>query len=240
MRATVQSKVTGDVPNLITQAEHARRCDVSRKSVTIWKERGQLVLSRGLVDFERSYKGERWHASVKKAISDMTSGAAGVAGASASRRAPSARRGLESPRPVPLRRDEILKRLRGLDWTQAFDWSDDAQRARAAGAATAVGLQAVRSEASDDGHWGGVQLRNPHLLKDGLCFEALVAGHGFELDEVDVLMECRECLWHETMGPADLEDELEIRLDLLPLLAYPFHERHQAPAGAANVPRTTP
>ncbi|MDP9902944.1 hypothetical protein [Variovorax ginsengisoli] len=43
---------------------------MSRKSVTIWKDRGELVMDGNLVDFEASYKGERWHASTKKVFAD--------------------------------------------------------------------------------------------------------------------------------------------------------------------------
>ena len=43
---------------LITQAEHARRCGVSRKTVTMWKAQGRLVLVDGLVDHGASYRGE--------------------------------------------------------------------------------------------------------------------------------------------------------------------------------------
>lgn len=56
----------GGDANLITQAEHARRCGVSRVAVTKWKAAGKLVLVGELVDFAQSYKGENWHAGVKK------------------------------------------------------------------------------------------------------------------------------------------------------------------------------
>ena len=52
---------------LITQAEHARRCNVSRVAVTKWKGAGKLTMVGALVDFEASYKGEAWHAGVQKA-----------------------------------------------------------------------------------------------------------------------------------------------------------------------------
>mgnify|MGYP000673945293 CR=1 FL=1 len=52
--------------NLISQAEHAKRCGVSRVAVTKWKAAGRLVFVGDLVDHEASYKGESWHAGVKK------------------------------------------------------------------------------------------------------------------------------------------------------------------------------
>lgn len=52
--------------DLVTQAEHARRCGVSRVAVTKWKEAGKLVLVDGKVDHDASYKGENWHEGVKK------------------------------------------------------------------------------------------------------------------------------------------------------------------------------
>lgn len=51
---------------LVSQAEHARRCKVSRKSVTVWKAAGKLTMVGDLVDHEASYKGEGWHAGVRK------------------------------------------------------------------------------------------------------------------------------------------------------------------------------
>ena len=91
---------------LITQAEHARRCSVSRKSVTIWKDRGQLVMVGNLVDFEASYKGERWHASTKKVFAED-------AGQDAPRAAAAARgRRADPAAPVTLSRGELVRGLR--------------------------------------------------------------------------------------------------------------------------------
>ncbi|WP_432731467.1 hypothetical protein [Variovorax sp. W6] len=215
---------------LITQAEHARRCGVSRKSVTIWKDRGQLVLVGNLIDFEASYKGERWHASTKKVFADDAEQEA--ARASVEIPANVRRRQADPGAPVTLSRGEVVRRLRALDWTQVFDWSHDAQRARALAAAAAVGLQAVESSADDDGHWGGFQLRNVALMErhGGLCFDAIAAGYGFELEEGDVLVESRHRLDHPDDGPDDMADSITIRLDQLPLLAYPFGPTHQKPA----------
>ena len=69
---------------LVSQAEHARLCGVSRKSVTMWKAAGKLTMVGDLVDHEASYKGENWHAGVKKSrqapqVGRATAGAAGAA-----------------------------------------------------------------------------------------------------------------------------------------------------------------
>lgn len=218
---------------LITQAEHARRCSVSRKSVTIWKDRGQLVMVDNLIDFGASYKGERWHASTKKVfVEDAVQEAA-----RAPAKTPAAARGhrADPGAPVTLPRSEVVRKLRALDWTQTFDWSPDAQRARALAAAEAVGLQAVESPADDDGHWGGFQLRNVALMErhGGLRFDAIAAGYGFELEEGDVLVESRHRIDHPDDHPDDLADLITIRLDQLPLLAYPFGPFHRRSAGAA-------
>jgi hypothetical protein len=62
-----------------------------------------------------------------------------------------------------MRRAEIVKRLKELDWTRTFDWREEAMRARAVNAAAAVGIDAALSELRDDGHWGGYQLRNTEV-----------------------------------------------------------------------------
>ena len=58
-------QVTAAGPELVTQAEHARRCGVSRKSVTIWKGEGKLKMVGALVDHAASYQGERYANSAK-------------------------------------------------------------------------------------------------------------------------------------------------------------------------------
>lgn len=52
---------------LVSQAEHARLCGVSRNAVTKWKAQGDLVMVGNLVDHEASYKGDKHHAGAKKA-----------------------------------------------------------------------------------------------------------------------------------------------------------------------------
>ncbi|MET3382707.1 hypothetical protein [Variovorax paradoxus] len=64
----------------------------------------------------------------------------------------------------------------------------------------------------------------------GVCFDAIAAGHGFELEEGDVLVESRHRLNHPDDDPDDMADPIAIRLDQLPLLAYPFGPVHQRPA----------
>lgn len=213
---------------LITQAEHARRCGVSRKSVTIWKDRGQLVMVDKLIDFEASYKGERWHASTKKVFADDAG--QGSARALAKPAAARARRA-DPAAAVTLSRGEVVRQLRALDWTQTFDWAPGAMRVRALAAAEVVGLQAVESSFEDDGHWGGFQLRDvAHMAQHGgLCLDAIAAGYGFELEEGDVLFESRQRLDHPDDGPADMDEPVTIRLDQLPLLAYPFGPTHRSP-----------
>lgn len=134
-------------------------------------------------------------------------------------------------RSTRMRRSEAVQRLQALDWGQAWDWSDDAQHTRLQGAAAVVGLEAVQSPLDDDGHWGGYQLRNlaVQVVHGGLCFEAVAAGYGFELDTFQALVECREHLHHPDDTADDLAEIIEVRLDLLPLLAYPFGPTHQRP-----------
>lgn len=43
---------------LISLAEHARRCGVSKPAVTKWKSKGRLVMVGDKVDHDASYKGE--------------------------------------------------------------------------------------------------------------------------------------------------------------------------------------
>lgn len=141
-----------------------------------------------------------------------------------------------SDTPVKLRRGEVVKQLLALDWTQGFDWSDRAIRARVVSAAIAVGLEAVESPQKDDGHWGGWQLRNPVLQsrQRGLCFDAVVCGFGFELGEEEVLTECRFRLYHEAETQREMDEMVTVRIDLLHLLAYPFGPTHRPPEQLAG------
>ncbi|WP_422098441.1 hypothetical protein [Variovorax sp.] len=182
------------------------------------------------MDFEASYKGKRWHASTKKVFADD---AAQDAAREPSKPAAAARgRRVDQGAAVTLPRSEVVRRLRELDWTQTFDWSPGARHTRALTAAEAVGLQAVESSADDDSHWEGYQLRDVARMErhGGLCFDAIAAGYGFELEEGDVLVESRHRLDHPDDGPDDMNDPITTRLDQLPLLAYPFGLAHQRQA----------
>lgn len=221
---------------LVTQAEHARRCGVSRKSVTIWKSRGLLKLDGDLVDFEASYKGERWHASAAKFHKTATTEPTPSQGAA--ERSSSVRK-TSPPKLTKMTRGEVASRLRGLDWTGTFDWSETAMHDRTVRAAAVAGLEAVQSPLDDDGHWGGYQLRNlaVQAVHGGLCFEAVAAGFGFELDTFQALAECREHLHYPDDTADDLAEVIEVRLDLLPLLAYPFGPAHQRPTATEGAAR---
>lgn len=184
-------------------------------------EDAALLMDGNLIDFETSYKGERWHASTKKVFADD---AAQDAAREPSKPAAAARgRRVDQGAAVTLPRSEVVRRLPELDWTQTFDWSPGARHTRALTTAEAVGLQAVESSADKDSHWGGYQLRDVARMErhGGLCFDAIAAGYGFELEEGDVLVESRHRLDHPDDGPDDMNDPITIRLDQLPLLAYP-------------------
>jgi hypothetical protein len=103
-----------------------------------------------------------------------------------------------------------MTRLAALDWRTAFDWSGEAQDERARLAAECIGWEAVRSPIRDDGHFGGWQLRIPaYVVAHGLASDAVLTGHGFELDVWDVKA-CRD-----EIAPPDDDDEVTARLDLL-------------------------
>ena len=209
-------------PELVTLAEHARRCGVSRKSATVWKQGAQLVMVGELVDFARSYKGERWHGSLK--AQQGREGWPGAADAAARR--PTPRPPPDRLAPVTLPTSAWVDRLQALDWTTARDWSPAAVHARVIAAALVVGLELVESEVRDDGHHGGYQLRDTELLKrhGRVCRDAIAAGFGFELDAWDALHACRRCVTDPDFEP---DVPMTLRADLLHLLAYPFGECHR-------------
>ena len=213
-------------PDLVTLAEHARRCGVSRKSTTLWKQGGQLVMVGELVDFARSYRGERWHGSLK--AQQRREGWPGVA--DVAERRPTPRTPPDHPAPITLPASAWADRLHALDWrTTALDWSPAAEHARVIAAALAAGLEAVESDALDDGHHGKYQLRDTELLRchGRLCRDAIAAGFGYELDVWEALQACRRYV----VDPDDDPDELlTFRADLLHWLAYPFGECHRRPS----------
>lgn len=127
-----------------------------------------------------------------------------------------------------LTRGELIECLKALDWTTPFD--PKSIHTRLEQAAKCVGFALATSPVEDDGHWGGYQVRSAALLQrhGGLCFDAVIAGHGFELDAFDVLTVCRDQLWHADDTAPDMNDVMdEVHPDLLPALAWPFGGAHQ-------------
>jgi len=139
------------------------------------------------------------------------------------------------PQLLTLTRTVWLAMLQAIDWTTTPDWSWQAQRARLEAAASAVGFEVCESDLQDDGHHGGWQLRDLALLTSygGPCTKAVVSGYGFELDDFDVLFDCRENLvGSPDDGPADKAEHVTFDPAALPLLAYPFTPWHHRAATA--------
>ncbi len=199
---------------LVSQAEYARRLDVSRAAVAQWKKAGRLVLDGDMVDVEATdAKLKRYRRAGLPEITEPTQ--------PVKRGRPSVKHVDElNSEPVRMKCADVMRRLADLDWTQTFKWHASAQDERARQAAQCIGWQAVRSPIRDDGHWGGFQLRiAAYIEAHGLTGDAVPAGRGFELEVWDVLKECRD-----ELEPIDDDDEVMVRLDLLPLLAHPFAE----------------
>jgi len=198
---------------LLTQAEYARQCGVSRQAVGQWKGDGRLVLQGSQVDAEASdaaLKHFRRNAMptpltharpVKRGHLDANTTAQ------------------IDTEPIQLPCGEIMRRLTGLDWQQEFDWTDAAQYERATLAARCVGWYVVTSDLRDNGHWAGYQLRRTDGDAD-LHMDDIAGGYGFELDAWDVLRACRQVL----VESFDEDDEVSVRSDLLHWLARPFAE----------------
>ncbi|MFL9930865.1 hypothetical protein P0D88_16760 [Paraburkholderia sp. RL18-103-BIB-C] len=203
---------------LVSQAEYARRLGVTRAAVAQWRKAGKLVLQGRQVDAEatdallKRYRRDGLP-EINEDAKSVKRGRPGVKQA-----------GQLNTEPVCLTCAEVMARLAAMDWTRTVDWSPKAQEERARLAAECIGWQAVQSEARDDGHWGGFQLRIPASIEAyGLTADGIPAGHGFELDLWDVLQAVRD-----ELQPIDDNDEVTVRLDLLPLLAHPFSE-HDKP-----------
>jgi hypothetical protein len=138
---------------LLTQAEYARRCGVSRQEVGQWKGDGRLVLQGSQVDAEARDAALKHYR--RNAMPTPLTHAGAVR-----RGPPNANTTAQiDTEPMQLPCAEIMRRLTGLDWQQEFDWSDAAQHERAMLAARRVGWYAVTSDLRDDGHWPGYQLR---------------------------------------------------------------------------------
>jgi hypothetical protein len=231
----------------LSQADFARVCNVSRKSVTKWKQAGLIVMTTIGVDVVATLGNLRQlrRTAAPASLERYVRGEAEEPGASASPpsgmlQAPVAKaRGQSRSNSTPIRRRVLVERLQSLDWQRpACDVeSGEAMAMRVLAAARAVGLEAVRADGEeDDGHWGGWQLRDLELLdRHGeVCLETIRAGFGFELDDFQALQECREVLDHPEHGQADADDVLDVALDTLPLLAYPFGPWHRPPAAAPD------
>jgi hypothetical protein len=151
--------------NTVSQSRYAEQCGVSRKTVTKWKERGLLVMAGELVDVEQS------NAKLKRY-----------------------RRGGLAKVTNKVTPEELVSRLREMDWKTDFAWSEAAQRKRAEKAANCIGLRVVTSNAPiGDGQWGGFQLRNiKREEREGLDEFTIWAGYGYELSPVSVIEYCRE------------------------------------------------
>ena len=190
--------------SLVSQAEYARRLGITGAAVSQWKKAKKLVIIDGLIDVEKSdayLKKYRTNGmpEIKKQAENVK------------HRVPTVKqKGELNVKPVCLTCADVMGRLAALDYTQTFDWTDAAQEARAKLAAQCLGWSAVQSDKRDDGHWGGFQLR----MDSG----GIAAGYGFELMADEVLLECLR-----QVEPIDDDDEITVRLDLLPLLARPFH-----------------
>lgn len=212
-------KVTTTQPDRVTQAEFARMCSVSRKTITTWKASRLVVMDGDQVNVPESM-------AKLKMYRDKHDGRA--ARGEHAKRTPTLAPPVHPSQFKPLTRRELVDRLKHLDWTTTFAPKTLATRLEQA--AKCVGFVLVTSPLRDDGHWGGYQVRSVRLLQHhgGLCFDAVIAGYGFELDAFDVLEVCRKHIWHPDDGEFDMDDVMDDVLpDLLPALAWPFGEVHQ-------------
>jgi hypothetical protein len=212
----------------MTKAAYARRHHVTKAAAQKWATRNWIVIdaSDGLVDVKASDEA-------LKLFRDPGDGRARRGGkpvrVKPSSQPPVNRKG---PAAVTITVREALDRLGALDWTpRVHDWSPDAMANRAIRAAAAVGYELATSPLRDDGHFGGWQVRDVELSKrwGGPCREATVAGFGFEFDDFDVLLEARDML--ETH--LDPEETIDIQLDLLETLAFPFGPHQPRPPSTA-------
>ena len=214
--------------NLLTKAEFARVCGVSKPAVAKWATQDRIVVIDGMVDVAASARqlGGMRRDGVPKGLLDFVKG---DTAATAVVDPPASRARRAAARITEHRRDDLVARLLALDWKGPYldNVHDEAVRLRSA--AAAVGLELATSERDDDGHWGGYQLRNIATMarEGGICFDAIVAGYGFELEAWDVLRECRDVISHPDDTEEDGDDLIAFDLELLPALAYPFGPNHQ-------------
>jgi hypothetical protein len=216
----------------MTKAAFARLCDVSKPAVAKWISRGSAALAEN---------GEIHLAATAAHMRAFRMGGlplgfqAFIDAGSMSEAEPSAassRLALAQPVPpiaVQIRRADLVARLEALDWKAHWSLDDESLRNRVTAAAVAVGFELAESDEDDDGHWGGYQLRSLATMakEGGICFDAIVAGYGYELDAWDVLRECREVISHPDDVEGDGDDLIAFDLALLPALAYPFGPMHR-------------
>lgn len=201
---------------LVSQAEYARRLGVSSAAVAQWKKAGKLTLQGVKVDVEATDAFlEMYRRAGLPPVKPKTKTVKRGRPAATDSAKLNGKPANLTPRDLTLA--DIDGRLRALDYTQEFDWSPEAMKQRARLVATCLGWHAIESERRDDGHWGGFQLRIDK--QDG----GVAAGYGFELSACEVLYECRDQV--SVDDPDDADVTQLVRLDLLPLLARPFHER---------------
>jgi len=211
----------------MSMAEYARRVGVSRAAISHWKKEGRLVLQGSQVDVEQTdARLKRYRRDGLPAIQENRKPV--KLGRPSVRRPanPAALRDATADaRPVETNCCDIERGLSDLDWQQAFDWAEDAQKERARLAAHCIGWMAVESDKRDDGHWGGFQLRCHDADADG--YEGgVMAGYGFELSPQEVLRLCRREVevsrWDDGSPMFGDDDTTGIVPELLPLLAHPF------------------
>jgi hypothetical protein len=217
---------------LVSQAEFARMCDVSRKTVTTWAALGKLVMQGKRVDVEeteaRMSRLHRVGSPIKNAPEKIVT----LAGEGVTKRARGsdfvAPKGNKTAETELLSVGEIEARLCALDWEQTFDWTPAAVDQRVRRAARCIGWDAVTSASRDDGHWGGYQLRIAQFSADELSCDVIQAGHGFNLDAFDVLEMVRDHISARLDADGaiiqDDDDVIPVDHDSLHLLALPFGE----------------
>jgi hypothetical protein len=216
----------------MTKAAFARLCGVSKPAVAKWISRGSASLAE---NGEIHLTATAAHMRAFRVGGLPPGFQAFIDGGSMSETEPPAASGrLASARPSPpvaahIRRAELVARLEALDWQGSSFPVEHGMRSRVAAAAAAVGYELAESDNDDDGHWGGYQLRSLATMarECGICFDAIVAGYGYELDAWDVLRECREVISHPDDSEEDGNDLVEFDLELLPALAYPFGPKHR-------------
>lgn len=205
---------------LVTQAEFARMHDVSAVAVNKWKKRGMLAMVGNQVDAQASNEKLKRYRDSHDPRATRGKTAAGNIGV-----APGKQQGSTW---TQMKAAEIRAKLAALDWTQKFEWSEAEIARRVSRAAACAGMVAVQSEARDDGHWGGYQVRNLAALKQrgGPCYECIEAGYGFELDAHEVIGHCRHAFDDEFHDDDEL---IDVDISLLSALALPFGEAQTGP-----------